>query len=139
MRLLALAAALFLALAGPGRAGEANDVLSRHLYAGSLADGERELLPLAQSADRAKAAEAEAARGMLAFVAGIERLGQAMHRHGLETSGSRMMMVLPILRLPVPPNPPGEARLPDVPGHSAKAGCRPDGGGSAAGRSVATT
>ena len=105
MRLLVLAAAAILTFIGPGRAGEVNDVLSRHLYAGSLADGERELLPLAQSADRAKAAEAEAARGMLAFVAGIERLGQALHRHGLETPGSRMMMVLPILRLPVPPNP----------------------------------
>ena len=107
MRLVFLAAALFLALAGSGRAGEANDVLIRHLYAGSLAEGERELelLPLAQSVDPAKAAEAEAARGVLAFVAAVERLGQALHRHGLETPQSRMIMVLPILRLPVPPNP----------------------------------
>ena len=105
MRLLFLAAAMLIVLAGSVRAGEANDLLIRHLYAGSLADGERALLPLAQSADPAKAAEAEAARGMLAFVAGIERLGQALHRHGLETPESRMMLTLPILRLPVPPNP----------------------------------
>lgn len=104
MRLLALAAALFLVLAGPVRAGEANDLLVRHLYAGSLAAGEQELLPLAQSVDPATAAEARAARGMLAFVAAIERLGQSLHRHGLETSQSTMMS-LPILRLPVPPNP----------------------------------
>jgi hypothetical protein len=104
MRLLILAAALFLALSGSGRAGEANDVLVRHLYAGSFADGGRELEALAQSGDPAIAAETQAARGMLAFVRAVERLGQALHRHGLETPQSRMM-TLPILRLPVPPNP----------------------------------
>ncbi|MGQ0486057.1 MAG: hypothetical protein ACT4SY_11995 [Hyphomicrobiales bacterium] len=103
MRLLVLASALFLGLAGSGRAGEANDVLVRHLYAGSLAEGGGELQALAQSGDPATAAEAQAARGMLAFAAAVERLGQSLHRHGLETPESRMMM-LPILRLPVPPN-----------------------------------
>ncbi len=104
MRLLTVTAALLLALAGSGRAGEANDVLVRHLYAGSFAEGGRELADLAQSGDPALAAEAQAARGMLAFAAAVERLGQALHRHGLETPQSRMM-TLPILRLPVPPNP----------------------------------
>ncbi len=104
MRLLIVTAALLLALAGSGRAGEANDLLVRHLYAGSIAEGGRELGALAQSGDPAGAAEAQAARGMLAFVAAVERLGQALHRHGLETPQSRMM-TLPILRLPVPPNP----------------------------------
>jgi len=103
MRLLIVAVALLLALTGSGRAGEANDVLVRHLYAGSFADGGRELEVLAQSGDPAQAAEAQAARGMLAFAAAVERLGQSLHRHGLETPQSRMM-TLPILRLPVPPN-----------------------------------
>lgn len=79
MRLLIMSAALFLALAGSPRAGEANDVLVRHLYAGSFADGGRELEALAQSADPTLASEAHAARGMLAFVAAVERLGQALH------------------------------------------------------------
>jgi hypothetical protein len=104
MRTLFLASALLFAIVGSAFAGEVNDLLTRHLYAGSLAQGDRALEPLAASSEKAKAAEAQAARGILAFVAGAERLGQSLHRHGLQTPESRAMFQLPILRLPVPPN-----------------------------------
>ncbi len=99
MRNLMCAAALLLCSTAPAISGEVNDILTRHLYAGSLTEGGTALDAFAASAD------AKAAQGIVAFVAAVERLGQSFHRHGLETPGNRMMIQLPILRLPVPPNP----------------------------------
>ena len=103
MRILSLALALFLTNLPLASADEVNDFLTRNLYAGTLADGQRELLGLVQSNDKSKAAEASAALGIVKFVISIEKLGQAFHRHGLETPQS-VMIQLPIMRLPVPPN-----------------------------------
>lgn len=98
MRALTFSFFLFTALMGQASASPVSEALTRHLYAGTLAAGDAELEKIAGP-------EASAARGMLAFVAAIEHLGQAMHRHGLETPEMRAMMQLPIMRLPVPPNP----------------------------------
>jgi hypothetical protein len=103
MRILFLGLALFLANLTLASADEVNDLLTRHLYAGTLADGQHELLGLVQSNDKSKAAQASAALGIVKFVISIEKLGQAFHRHGLETPQSAMIQ-LPIMRLPVPPN-----------------------------------
>jgi hypothetical protein len=50
-------------------------------------------------------AEAQAGLGALRFVAAVEHLAQALHRHGLQTPSGGPMFSLPILRIPVPPNP----------------------------------
>ncbi len=97
MRYLILLVAMLIAFATGAEAGPAGDALTRHLYAGTLNAGDAEL-------EQMTGAEAQAARGMLGFASSIERLGQALHRHGLETPESRMLLTLPILRLPVPPN-----------------------------------
>ena len=104
MRFLISATAFLYLLSGPATATEVNDLLTRHLYAGTLSQGGSEMESFTQSGDKAVAAEAQAARGILEFVSSIEKLGQALHRHGLQTPQSAMMQ-LPILRLPVPPNP----------------------------------
>lgn len=45
---------------------------------------------------------AKYAIGAQRYFAGLERLGQALHRHGFDSPQSMMM---PLMRLPVPPNP----------------------------------
>ena len=98
-----LAAAIlscFLAVTA-AKAQSAPELLTKHLYAGTLADGDRAFEAGAASGD----AQAKAGQGMLRFVAAIEHLAQAMHRHGLETASGGPMVNLPILRIPVPPNP----------------------------------
>ncbi|HMT13387.1 MAG TPA: hypothetical protein PKE19_01430 [Aestuariivirga sp.] len=77
------------------------DILRQHLEAGTLAQGITALAPAAEGHDK----EALAARGVLKFMTGMERFAQAMHRHGLESGGNMMVLRLPLLRLPVPPNP----------------------------------
>ena len=103
MRLVPVLTSLMLSCAAPAIAGEANDVLNKNLYAGSLAEGGKALAAL--GGDTKAVAEARAAEGLLAFVAGVEHLGQALHRHGLETHPGGAIMQLPILRMPVEPNP----------------------------------
>lgn len=80
-------------------ADPAAKTLATHLYAGTLNDGKEALAALPDDAGK------KSAEGILAFVASIEKLGQGLHRHGLETHPGGMMMQLPVLRLPVPPNP----------------------------------
>ena len=82
-------------------ADPAADALATHLYAGTLTDGAAALAALRGD----DAAEAKSAEGILAFVASVEHLGQSLHRHGLETHPGGAMMQLPILRMPVEPNP----------------------------------
>lgn len=83
-------------MAMPALAGPSADLLAKHTAAGTLEEGIAEIA--------GDDAEANAARGMLKFLLAIEHAGQALHRHGLEVAGG-MRMGLPILRLPVPPNP----------------------------------
>ncbi len=103
MRMVPALTSLLLIGAAPAFAGEANVLLSKHLYAGTLSDGDKALAWL--GGDAKTGAEAKAAQGLLAFAAGVEHLGQALHRHGLETHPGGAMMQLPILRMPVEPNP----------------------------------
>jgi hypothetical protein len=91
----------FLAATSPSMAGEAEKLLTSHLYAGTLADGGAALAALGGDT----AAEVKSAQGVLAFVSAIEHLGQSLHRHGLETHPGGVIMQLPILRMPVEPNP----------------------------------
>lgn len=99
MRLTSLFAALFTFAATAAHAGEINDALTKNLYAGTLQQGAAELAALPASP------EARAAQGILLFVSAVEQLGQALHRHGLETTRGGAMMQFPILRMPVEPNP----------------------------------
>ena len=78
------------------------DVLEKHLYAGTLSDGAAALSGLPEGDGLA---EKKAAQGLIAFVSAVEHLGQSLHRHGLETHPGGVMMQLPVLRMPVEPNP----------------------------------
>jgi hypothetical protein len=100
----AAAALLCLALllaASPGRAStEAAEATRKHLYSGTLAAGIDELRQrvAADPADH----EARFGLGMLQFVRAAEHLGQAFYRYGLQPPHT---VSVPLLRLPVPPNP----------------------------------
>src|SRR4051794_23504038 len=82
------------------RAQDAVALTQEHLYAGTLAAGESALAALSQR----NAGDDNARFGLagVRFMRAIERLAQALHRHGLEAPRSAFV---PILRLPVPPNP----------------------------------
>lgn len=55
--------------------------------------------------------------GLLQFIRAVERLGQSLHRHGGLADAERHARVIPLLRLPVPPNPtPAETTYADVRG-----------------------
>jgi hypothetical protein len=99
MRLTAFFTAIVILASAPAHAGEVSEVLTKNLYAGALNQGAEELAALGSSG------EAKAAQGILLFVSAVERLGQSLHRHGLETTRGGIMMQLPILRMPVEPNP----------------------------------
>lgn len=101
MRLFA-AATLWLGLITmQASAGPAADLLARHAYDGTLADGVTALGPLVQKGD----AEASAARGALKLLIAVEHVSQSLYRHGLETTQGGLIFQLPVLRIPVPPNP----------------------------------
>src|SRR3954470_22226000 len=82
------------------RAQDAVTLAQQHLYAGTLAAGESALAALSQQ----NAGDDNARFGLagVRFMRAIERLVQSLHRHGLEAPRSGLV---PILRLPVPPNP----------------------------------
>jgi hypothetical protein len=94
-----LSVAVLLSGTSLATAEPAADALATHLYAGTLNDGKDALAALPDDAGKISA------QGILAFVAAIEKLGQGLHRHGLETHPGGMMMQLPVVRMPVPPNP----------------------------------
>jgi hypothetical protein len=101
-----LASALLVSLAAvafdpsSARAQDAVTLAQQHLYAGTLAAGESALAALSQQ----NAGDDNARFGLagVRFMRAIERLVQSLHRHGLEAPRSGLV---PILRLPVPPNP----------------------------------
>jgi hypothetical protein len=99
MRRLLAAAFLSLSLATAAAAGPAADALAKHAYAGTFETGSAELAALPDDAER------KSAQGVLAFFAALEHLGQSLYRHGLETTNGGIMMQMPILRMPVGPNP----------------------------------
>jgi hypothetical protein len=94
---LALTAAFCLSLTTSSLAGPAADQLPKILESGNLSAGVASLTT--------DDAETKAARGAVKFVIAIEHLAQSFHRHGLQTSNGGPMVNLPVLRIPVPPNP----------------------------------
>ena len=92
---LALAAAL---AASPALATPKSAELARsHLYNDTLAEGAK-ALAAADTAD----ADARFGLGIVQFTHAVEHLGQNLHRYGLRPP---KMISVPLLRLPVPPNP----------------------------------
>jgi hypothetical protein len=74
----------------------------KYLMSGQLAEGEVALQALLK--EHPTDDHARFGLGTIQFLRGVERLAQALHRHGLR-SESRFLGNLPIVRLPVPPNP----------------------------------
>jgi len=99
---LSLAAALAVAVPGPASADEAAaKVAADHLYAGTLADGDRALTAVLDKDPENR--EARAGLATVKFVRAIEKLSQGLYRYGLQQPRNSFM--LPIVRLPVPVNP----------------------------------
>lgn len=92
-----------LLMASLAHADNVEDVFRANLSAGTYEQGAAALASLS-AVDPARAA---AAAGMLRFAGAIEHLGQAFYRHGLSAPASNRggMMMLPVLRMPVPLNP----------------------------------
>jgi hypothetical protein len=99
MRLTALFTAVFTFAVASAHASEVNDALTKNLYAGSFKQGAEDLAALNPTS------EARAAQGILLFVSAVERVGQFLYRHGLQTTNGGIMMQFPVLRMPVEPNP----------------------------------
>ncbi|MGL4495501.1 MAG: hypothetical protein ACRCXM_13120 [Beijerinckiaceae bacterium] len=95
--------ATLLAFTGPALAQSAEKIAQDHLYAGTLAEGERLLAQrvAAQAPDR----DAHLALALIRTARAVERLAQNLHRHGLQAPRNTP---IPILRMPVPPNPRAE-------------------------------
>jgi hypothetical protein len=103
MRLISLLAAMFIGAFGVPLAALAQgapQLLRQHAEAGTLAEGEGALHRLATASPQD--AEARMALGFLQVARAVERLGQDLHRYGLQAPRQRFV---PILRMPVPPNP----------------------------------
>lgn len=97
--------ALMLSLAAPAFADEAAQALTaRHMEAGTLAAGEAELAALV-ARDPANN-DAQFGLGAIQFLMAVEHLAQGLYRYGLSSPRS---IVVPVLRLPVPPNPSPES------------------------------
>lgn len=105
MRNLILVAAIVFGGIGYARADMVSDVMANNLYAGTLQTGDSVLGAIIDKGDRATLAQAQSARGLLQFVKAVEHLSQSLYFYGLETHPGDEMMQLPILRVPVEPNP----------------------------------
>jgi hypothetical protein len=100
------AVATLFAASLPAAADEAaNRLAVAHLEAGTLAAGDAELAAML-AADPAND-DARMGLGAIRFVRAIETLSQGLYRYGLRPPRT---MMLPIVRLPVPPNPNPAAR-----------------------------
>lgn len=85
--------------AAPALAGEAADITTKNLYAGTLQAGLDELAPLTAAGDQ----EAKFGAGFITFVKAIEGFAQALYRHGLAAPETGPLG--PTMSVPVPPNP----------------------------------
>ena len=101
MRLVLLIVALFQLLIAGAHADTIDDAFQKHFRAGTYADGAAEL----EGYSGIDPARAGAARGALQSILAFEQLGQELYRYGLAPPQSRGMMMLPVLRFPVPENP----------------------------------
>ena len=73
------------------------------LREGNLAEGERLFNKYLQSHAADDVARLEL--GMIQFVNAVERLGKDLFRYGLRPTDRATLIALPIVRLPIPPNP----------------------------------
>lgn len=98
------AAALALHLAVPATAAAATPVelTQKHLTAGSIAEGEKALAAIL--AKKPDDAEAIAGLGLIRLAKATERFSQSLYRYGFRPPEDPMMTV-PLLTMPVPPNP----------------------------------
>jgi hypothetical protein len=101
MRLIVMCLAALQFLAIGARADAIDDSFRKHLEAGTYEAGVAEIGGLA-GADQARAG---AAQGALQFMLAIEHLGKSFYRYGLSFPEQRGMMMVPVLRFPVPDNP----------------------------------
>lgn len=100
-RRLAVAAVALAALSLPASADEAAQATARkHLEAGSFAAGDAELSAII--AANPSNNDARMGLGAVRFLAAVEHLTQGLYKYGLSSPRS---MIVPILRLPAPPNP----------------------------------
>src|SRR5438105_4222132 len=110
---LALFAVVVLRSGSPVARGAEPPLVEKHLIAGRLADGDKEL------ADRLKAQpaddQARFGRGTLQFLGAIEHLSQSLYKFGALGPASRLGRQIPLVRLAVPRNPaPEKIRYADV-------------------------
>lgn len=99
--IVGLTASLFAAAPSGGAAADAGAPLAeRFLVEGRLAEGEAALAAVLEGTPGD--AQARFGLGVIRFLRGVERLGQAFYRHGLRSEGSNLV---PFLRLPLPANP----------------------------------
>ena len=84
-----------------GQPGPGGEILAKNLYAGNVTQAQTELSQYlaAHTLDQ----EARYALGVARLVGAIERLGQSLHRYGLESPHNGFQV--PFLRFPVPSNP----------------------------------
>jgi hypothetical protein len=78
-------------------------LIEEHLYAGRLEDGEKALRALV--AAEPGNADAQFALGGVLVVRAVERFGQSMYRHGLQTPRTAALLGLPLFSLPLSYNP----------------------------------
>lgn len=97
--LAAASAIATLIAAGPALSGEAADITTKTLYAGTLQQGLDALAPLTAAGDQ----EAKFGAGFITFVKAVEGFAQAMYRHGLAAPETGPMG--PAMSMPVPINP----------------------------------
>ncbi|MGC1273413.1 MAG: hypothetical protein WBC44_06865 [Planctomycetaceae bacterium] len=94
-----LRTSLLLAIVTVPAVAAAQPLVEEYLVAGNLGEGERALQ--ARIDAHPDDDEARFGLGVVRFLQGVERLGQFLHRQGVNDDLRR----LPFLRMPVPPNP----------------------------------
>lgn len=82
-------------------------LVEQYLTSGRLSEGAKALTQ--RLATSTTDDQARYGLGVLQFLQGIERLGQSLHRYGAVGPQSRLARMIPLVRLPVPPNPKPEA------------------------------
>jgi hypothetical protein len=101
-QLLALIVMTVLTCVTPARAETAEESFSKNFADGKYGDLATGLKNLAATGE----AKARTGLGALAFLGAVEHLGQSFYKHGMNVQQPReMAMMMPMMRLPIPPNP----------------------------------
>ncbi|MDR6289524.1 MULTISPECIES: hypothetical protein [Inquilinus] len=105
VRLAAMAFAIGVAAltaAGPAAAATPAELAQKHLYAGTIAEGDKALTAIL--AKKPDDAEAIAGLGMIRLARAVEHFSQSLYRFGFQTP-QELGMEVPLLAMPVPLNP----------------------------------